>query len=291
MEDIQRKSGSPPDTGFPSIEPEYIQSLIESLQADIDYSLEYSQFSAEAEHVQQNFFTGSTRHASDFCEPLLTQESTIPTSSGGYSSDEPHLYQYDVDSTPLKESCEDLSAPKVDLQCIGVAHEICFDGLPRRPPHISHGEGFSLTLAQDGFAGECTGDIIIVPDTMPAAALVTATGRTSGRVSSADLSDLGRSPSLGTQLGSNLPVAQPMVRGRSGNLSREARKKAADMRDARACDRCRIRRISVSTINCEFIPGGTQYRLDCIGSVTKTGLVSGVQSILQISPSFVNVTD
>lgn len=214
----------------------------EPFQYGDSWSGDYDQLFPQApvDQLQLPSFADSTSYTSAQFDPSLTQGSTITT-----YFDEPSpadvalaLFQCKDDPAALKQSCDDLSAPKLDLQCIGVAPEIYVNGQVARPPGLPPGDDYSTNLIPNGYARAFYGGCGLVPGV--------ASGSDLDRLSSAGSSDPGLYSISSPERDASPTKSQPMVRGRSKGLSPENREKTAGVRSAGSCERCRIRKVPVS---------------------------------------------
>lgn len=255
-----------PDENWANIEPG-IQDLIERFQQDdVDLFLDQYVNSSPGEAplytplytLQPSTADGlddSTSLVSGPQEPGLTRGgSTLPFSHHaqtcptlGRPFGEPQLSHhgtYPAQPQP-RESCDDWSAPQVDLQFIGQGpgiHDQCLVSFP--PVHLQD-EDLPTYLTPTTFGYN-------IPLPGVAAANVSATslpfvGRSSsGGLSRARMSSLGIPSAIGSPMSVAGASSQPMARGRSNPLPEQKRAKAAVMRNTKACMRCRIRHVEVS---------------------------------------------
>lgn len=229
--------GTVPD----GVEPQDTASSFFALQDNQSWLGDFAHSRPEVtiSRLQLPSFADSISSFSELSEQGLTQGSTLSTAFDEHTSHETHPNQFEVSPETLKQSCDDLNAPKVDLQCIGQAPEIFVNGQVALPPELPFGDEYSTNLMPRGYTRSFNGGCGVP--------LGLSSGMDEDRVSSTGSSeiDLSYSNSFATEL--LPPSSKPMVRGRSGGLSREAREKAASMRYFKACDCCRIRRVEVRT--------------------------------------------
>lgn len=259
---------TPSDENWADIEPGEIQDLIEPFQQGDDDLLfdKYVNYPPDAGPLYPLWpstadgLDDSTSFVSG-PEPGLTQGgSTLPSShhpqtclsldrpfeDPGFSHHVTHPTQ-----RQLKESCDNLSAPQVDLQFIGEGPEIHDQGSVSFPPvHLQDDDLPTILLPSTyGYGMPLPG----MPLPGMSTANVSATGppfvskASSGGLSRAHVSSLDMHSAIGSSLSVAGASSQPMARGRSNPLPEEKRAKAAVMRNTKACMRCRIRHVEVRT--------------------------------------------
>lgn len=184
-------------------------------------------------------FANSTSYTSDLSDPIYIQDSTLPTAYDDFSTQDAHSNQYEVDQDVFPEDFNNSSTHNLDLQCIGLAPQILVNGQLPRPPSLPAEEAFTTNLIANGYITAFDGDRDII-SAVPSGVDVDGT-------SSAGSSYLDMADTPNSSVGLSRTSSQSSMRGRRRRLSREAREKAADMRNFRSCDRCRIRRVAVSS--------------------------------------------
>lgn len=229
-------------TGSAYFEPGDIYESIVPLQDEDDafWFEEHQQFPAEgsAYYLQPASFADSTSYASDPFDHSLTQESTLTSALEELPPGAAELHQWEeADPTAGRQSYDDPSEARVVLKNIGEAPGIYVPGQLARPPLLPTGDEFSTRLTPHGYATTLRGG---GREVVPELALDPSAG----------VPDLSFLSTLSPAVDTAPPSSQPMRRGRSKGLSEQARKKAADMRDVGACDRCRIRRVQVRQKYC-----------------------------------------
>lgn len=180
---------------------------------------------------------GSTSCTSELSDPAFNQESTLPTAFDGFSTYDTRLNQYDVDQEAGTQPFNDPSTHNLDLQCIGVAPQILVNGQLPRPPLLPADDDFSTDLVPHGYTRPHDGDCQLVS--------ALTSGLDADRISSAGSSNLDTVDTPNSSVGLSRTSSQSSSRGRRRRLSKQGRQRAADMRDIRSCDRCRIRRVKV----------------------------------------------
>lgn len=187
--------------------------------------------------LQLPSFADSTSYTSEVSDPAFNQESTLPTAFDGVSAYNPRPNQFDDDREADTQPFNDPSTHNLDLQCIGVAPQILVNGQLPRPLMLPADDDFSTDLVPNGYTEPFDGDCHLVS--------ALASSVDADRISSAGSSNLDMADTPNSSVGLSRTSSQSSSRGRRRRLSKEGRQRAADMRDIRSCDRCRIRRVKV----------------------------------------------
>lgn len=183
-------------------------------------------------------FADSTSYTSELSDPAYTQDSTLPTAYDDFNTHDPHPRRHEVEQDVFPQDLNDSSTHNLDLQGIGLAPQILVNGQLPRPPLLPAEEAFSTNLVANGYTTAFDGDCDLIS--------ALASREDVDRISSAGSSHLDMADTPSSSVGLSRTSSQSSARGRRRRLSREAREKAADMRNFRSCDRCRIRRVAVS---------------------------------------------
>lgn len=230
-----------------SFEPEELQDFLEPWQSDGDEI--FSQFLVsqylpdEAPNHSQVASTldgldDATSFTSESFGPSLTLGSTLASShhlatspSLGLAPEDTGLYDHGgFNTAQLKERCDNLSAPQLDLQYIGGNPEIHMQEQVVRPLNLPQDVDIPINLSP------CTApnNYGVPPGRRPLASNRPRTRPADPRGPTA------LAPPTGEASG-----GEPMRRGRSGGFDEPKRAKVAGMRSTKACERCRIRKVEV----------------------------------------------
>lgn len=221
-------------------DPGDIQHFIEGLDGNNDSLAWGDIINFSQEDAMGYLVDDATSFITENQEPALTHGPTQASShrprspSSDLLREDPGPYRHGFDATPHKEICENLSAPQVDFRGIGEAPEIYVEGQPPRP----------LDLTQED-------------DELHGSSLPTTRRRLGLPLVNASLSPSSISPGHSRPPSTDhsvSPVSAPSMSrdgssrsGRKNPLSEPQRVKAADMRKARACHRCRMLKVEVRT--------------------------------------------
>lgn len=218
-----------------TIKPDEIQNFIEPLQKD-DNELFDRFIIWPPEEIPLYLQGPSTTDGvesieSGFHEPALTGGPTLASSdrpitspSLGYSPEDTRLHHHGTNSASLKEGCNVLSAPQLDLRHIGEGPGIHQQQLIH-PVFNPRDDEFSINLSPGVSDNNSISLAAVVPHHHVSLAVESA--RTSSQPGP-----------------SGLP-APPTRKGRSSPLPEAKRVKVAGMRSTKACMRCRIRKVEV----------------------------------------------
>lgn len=221
---------------FESWQDDVYESFYQPSHDPSDEASYYSQANSTLDGLDEG-----TSLTSELDEPPLTLGSTLASShrlascpSWGQPPEDTGRYHHDgLNAAQLKESCDDLSAPQLDLQCIGGNPEIYRQDQVARLLDLSQDVDLSINLSP-----------LSTPDYYgaPSGSRLAASNRPQTRLSP---------PHTPTYLvpppgvSSSASGGEPMKKGRSKGLEEPQRAKVAGMRATRACQRCHIRKVEV----------------------------------------------